>query len=409
MLSVRHVHKRFGTDIHAVRDVSLEIAAGEVVALLGPSGCGKTTLLRIIAGLEEMDAGAINLEGKDLTRIPIHRRNFGFMFQDFALFPHQTVAENVAFGLRMRNDSRAAIAARVAEMLELVNLPGYGQRTVFELSGGERQRVALARSLAPNPRLLMLDEPLGSLDRNLRESLALELHAILRTIEVTAIYVTHDQQEALVMSDRLAIMNRGQIEQVDTPEIAYRHPATEFVARFLGFRNLIPITGIHDGMLTTGLGSIPIPKDYAQMLNAQTNDRPAENTPRHALLIRPESARFAQGEAQKEAQAAESAIAPSTNASQENPTAAQRRILVRGELVSCVFLGVEYRIAVDVPAFNSRGDNADSTARLRLHFDIPSHQMNLETGVLIPTELPPTGKMIGLYLFPDLMSIIPAS
>ncbi|MEX1018324.1 MAG: ABC transporter ATP-binding protein [Litorilinea sp.] len=391
MLTIRNVAKRFGADIHALRGVSLEIMPGEVLALLGPSGCGKTTLLRIIAGLESMDTGSILLDGHDLTRIPIHRRNFGFMFQDFALFPHQTVAENIAFGLRMRNDKPAAIQARVDEMLELVNLPGYGARTIFELSGGERQRVALARSLAPNPRLLMLDEPLGSLDRNLRESLAQELRAILRDIGLTAIYVTHDQQEALVMSDRLAIMRQGNIEQLAAPETVYRTPASEFVARFLGFRNLIPITGqTATGALQTALGVFPLPPNVTDA----SADR-WEPT-HHALLIRPESARLASTMPQPEPGPAAFSHATSN-----------RRIILRGILESAVFFGVDYRITVCVENAVPRAEGSSLATPTRLYFDLPSHQMDLEHGILSPTRLPVIGEPIALSLFPDILSLIP--
>jgi ABC-type Fe3+/spermidine/putrescine transport system ATPase subunit len=238
LLEVKHVVKSYN-GIPALRGVSLQVRAGAIVALLGPSGCGKTTLLRVIAGLEPADHGEVHYAGRRIDAIPTHQRGFGLMFQDYALFPHRNVAENVAFGLRMRKLPRAAIEARVADMLTLVGLAGYDRRYVYELSGGERQRVALARCLAPGPGLLMLDEPLGALDRTLRERLLDELHAILNRVGVTSLYVTHDQSEAFAIAGWLVLLNAGQIEQQGPPQEIYRRPATRFAAQFLGFNNLI--------------------------------------------------------------------------------------------------------------------------------------------------------------------------
>ena len=245
LLEVRDVAKSFGPGTAAVAGVSLDIAPGEILCLLGPSGCGKTTLLRIIAGLETADRGTVRFDGSDLAGVPPHARDFGMMFQDFALFPHRNVFDNVAFGLRMRRRPRAEIAARVAEILATVDLAGFGARQIAQLSGGEQQRVALARALAPGPRLLMLDEPLGALDRALRERLMIDVRAILKRVGMTAVYVTHDQTEAFAVADRLAVMNAGRIEQVGAPPAVYERPATPFVARFLGFENLLP--GVADG------------------------------------------------------------------------------------------------------------------------------------------------------------------
>ena len=238
LLIVSHLHKSFdGAPL--LRDVSFDVDSGEIVCLLGPSGCGKTTLLRIIAGLEQPESGQVFLEGQDIAGTPVHQRGFGLMFQDLALFPHKNVRDNVAFGLRMANLSPQAIDARVQEVLELVGLAEFERRDVNQLSGGEQQRVALARSLAPRPRLLMLDEPLSSLDRTLRERLMNELRDILTRVGQTAIYVTHDQQEAFALADRVVIFNAGQVAQVGTPHEVYGHPADAFVARFLGLTNLI--------------------------------------------------------------------------------------------------------------------------------------------------------------------------
>ena len=245
LLELNDIEKSFAQS-PVLKKVSLSVGAGEIVVLLGPSGCGKTTLLRIIAGLEQADNGRIQYQQQDLTQIPVHQRNFGFVFQDYALFPHKNVYENVAFGLRMKKWSKPQIEERVQQVLRLVRLSGYDQRPIHELSGGEQQRVALARALAPAPRVLLLDEPLGALDRALREQLMLELRRILKEAGnvvgelegITAVYVTHDQAEAFAIADRVVVMNHGQIEQQGSPRALYRHPQTAYVARFLGMENL---------------------------------------------------------------------------------------------------------------------------------------------------------------------------
>ncbi len=238
LLEVHRLCKSFG-DTPVLREVSFEVARGEIVCLLGPSGCGKTTLLNIIAGLERADSGQVLVEGVDVAGAPVHKRDFGLMFQDFALFPHKNVRDNVAFGLRMMQLSPREIEARVQETLALVGLAGFERRDVNRLSGGEQQRVALARSLAPRPRLLMLDEPLGSLDRTLRERLMNELRDILKRLGQTALYVTHDQEEAFAVADRIVIMGEGRVLQVGTPAQVYRQPVNANVARFLGMSNLL--------------------------------------------------------------------------------------------------------------------------------------------------------------------------
>lgn len=255
LLEVIDVSKTYDAVTQAVRHVSLELESGEILCLLGPSGCGKTTLLRMIAGLERPDSGEIRFSGKDVSAIPVHERGFGMMFQDFALFPHKNVRENIAFGLRMQHLSRPEIASRVARMLDLVDLDGLDEREIAQLSGGEQQRVALARALAPGPQLLMLDEPLGALDRALRERLMLDVRAILKRVGMTAIYVTHDQTEAFAVSDRLAVMNAGEIVQIDAPQVLHERPATPFVAQFLGFRNLIEGRVDETGVIHTDVGS----------------------------------------------------------------------------------------------------------------------------------------------------------
>jgi putative spermidine/putrescine transport system ATP-binding protein len=232
------VEKVYGP-VRAVDHVSLAIASGERLALLGPSGCGKTTTLNLIAGFLTPDAGEIRIAGRDVARLPPHKRNTGMVFQSYALFPHLTVEDNVAFGLRMRQVERAAIARRVKEALALVRLGSLGDRYPRQLSGGQQQRVALARALVIRPEILLLDEPLSNLDAKLRQEMRMELVAILRTVGITTIFVTHDQDEALSLADRVVVMNAGRIEQVGTPAEVYEDPATAFVAKFLGEPNVL--------------------------------------------------------------------------------------------------------------------------------------------------------------------------
>jgi thiamine transport system ATP-binding protein len=222
-------------DFTAVDGVDLEVADGEIVCILGPSGSGKSSLLRAVAGLEPDARGQVAWDGDDLTRVPPHRRNFGLMFQDHALFPHRDVHGNVAFGLRMQKLPRAEIDARTGEALALVGLAGFARRRIRELSGGEQQRVALARALAAEPRLLMLDEPLGALDRALRERLVAELRALFVRLHLTTLFVTHDHDEAFALADRLVVMHAGRIEQLGAPADVWQRPANAFVARFLGW------------------------------------------------------------------------------------------------------------------------------------------------------------------------------
>ncbi len=237
-VSLRGIRKSYG-DVAAVRDVSLEVAEGEFVTLLGPSGCGKTTLLRILAGLEALDAGAVLISGRDVSADPPHRRPVNTVFQHYALFPHRTVAGNVAFGLEMAGRPRAEIAARVERALEMVRLDGMGARRVDQLSGGQRQRVALARAVVLEPEVLLLDEPMSALDRKLREEMRAEVKGLHRRLGTTFVFVTHDQEEALAMSDRIAVMNAGRLEQLGSPAEVYHRPRTRFVAEFLAVRNLI--------------------------------------------------------------------------------------------------------------------------------------------------------------------------
>ena len=237
MLQTEGLAVRFGSRL-VLDGVTFDVKAGETVALLGPSGCGKTTFLRAVAGLQRLDRGRVLLDGQDVTRTPVHRRGIGLMFQDNALFPHRDVAGNVAFGLRMAGIPAGTIARRVQELLELVGLDGTDSRSVATLSGGEQQRVALARALAPSPRVLLLDEPLGSLDRPLQERLSGELAALFERLSLSVVYVTHDVAEAFALGDRVALMRAGRIVQAATPDELWARPADEWAARFLGLANV---------------------------------------------------------------------------------------------------------------------------------------------------------------------------
>ena len=234
--------------------LSFTVAAGETVCLLGASGSGKSTLLRIVAGLELPGRGRVSWDGRDLTAVPVHERAFGLVFQDYALFPHLTVAENVAFGLRVRKLPADEAGRRVADVLGWVNLAGFGPRRVTDLSGGEQQRVALARALAPSPRLLMFDEPLGALDRSLREQLMVELRGILRASRVPAVYVTHDQEEAFTLADRVLLLHEGRIVRSGTPREVWDMPGSAWTARFLGAGNVLEGIAGADGSVTTPVG-----------------------------------------------------------------------------------------------------------------------------------------------------------
>jgi spermidine/putrescine transport system ATP-binding protein len=257
MLTVHNIEKTY-EDQPLLRKVSFEVQPDETVCLLGSSGSGKSTLLRIIAGLEDAEGGQVLWNGQDLTNIPAHEREFGLMFQDYALFPHRNVAENIAFGLRMQKMPKAKIQRRVSAALETIHMTGFAKRKVTELSGGEQQRVALARALAPQPRLLMLDEPLGALDRTLREQLSRELRRILRETKVPAIYVTHDQEEAFAIADRLLLLHDGVILQSGKPHEIYHHPRNVWVARFFGLGNLVEgqVEGNNPLIVRTPLGLV---------------------------------------------------------------------------------------------------------------------------------------------------------
>ena len=272
-LEVRDLVVRFGATT-AVAGVTLDVAPGSLVALLGPSGSGKSTLLRAVAGLEPPSSGTVCWDGADLAAVPVHRRGFGLMFQDGQLFPHRDVGGNVEFGLRMAGQDGPTRRRRVAELLELVGLASYGRRPVATLSGGEQQRVALARALAPRPRLLLLDEPLSALDRTLRERLAAEISTILAETGTTALYVTHDHDEAFTVADEIAVMDEGRLLQTAAPEQLWRHPADEAVARFLGYRWFVPCHAVGlAGSATAALGPESLVVDAAGPLSGRVLDQ----------------------------------------------------------------------------------------------------------------------------------------
>jgi spermidine/putrescine transport system ATP-binding protein len=266
------VVKRFG-DVFAVDHIDLEVHDGEFFSLLGPSGCGKTTTLRMIGGFEEPTSGLIELQGEDVTWLPPFKRNVNTVFQNYALFPHLTIYENVAFGLRRRNVPDREVRSRVTEMLALVELPGYEKRKPTQISGGQAQRVALARALINRPAVLLLDEPLGALDLKLRKQMQVELKRIQQEVGITFIYVTHDQEEAMTMSDRIAVMNRGRYEQLGDPEGLYERPATPFVAGFLGVSNLLPgmVQGKDDRYATVKLADDTLIRAPSAMVDGRTD------------------------------------------------------------------------------------------------------------------------------------------
>jgi ABC-type Fe3+/spermidine/putrescine transport system ATPase subunit len=247
-VDIRHVSKAY-PGLMALDDVDLEIASGEFFTLLGPSGCGKTTLLRTIAGFIAHDSGEVQVDGERIDDVPAHKRDMGLVYQDYAIFPHLSVADNVAFGLKTRRRPRAEIAERVRRALGLVQLGGHAARLPHELSGGQQQRVALARAMVINPKILLMDEPLSNLDAKLRIELREDIRDLQRSLAITTIYVTHDQEEALAISDRICVMQSGRVHQVDSPEAVYARPATLFVASFVGAMNLVPAGGDAPGAL----------------------------------------------------------------------------------------------------------------------------------------------------------------
>jgi ABC-type Fe3+/spermidine/putrescine transport system ATPase subunit len=346
ILAVNHLSNRY-EGMPLLQDISFTLGRGEILCLLGPSGSGKTTLLRLIAGLERSETGTIIFGGRDIRDVPPHCRNFGMMFQEYALFPHQSVRQNIAFGLEIRHCPAAEMAERLQAVLALVGLEDLGHRRIDELSGGERQRVALARSLAPEPKLLLLDEPLGSLDRTLRDRLTGEIRAILKKLAMTAIFVTHDQAEAFSIADKVAVLDNGRLEQFDSPEDLYRRPKNATVAGFLGFTNLIGGNLDREGTFHSRLGPLPLDNETGRQAGPAT------------LLLRPEGARL---------------LAP--------PAATTTSPAFQGLVTDRVFQGSSYRVTLQ-------------TGGISLTFDLP-----------IDPPPPATGSAIHLALNPAAMVVI---
>lgn len=328
-LSLRSLTKVYG-DLHAVDDVSLDVAPGEFVTLLGPSGSGKTTTLRIIGGFIQPEVGTVMLDERDLTRVPPYKRDIGMVFQNYALFPHMTAGENVGFPLAMRRVPKAQIKERVREALRLVRLEHLGDRYPKQLSGGQQQRIALARALSFNPQILLMDEPLGALDKKLREALQLEIIGISRKLGVTVVYVTHDQEEALVMSDRIAIYNEGSIQQIGNGEDLYERPTSLFVADFVGQSNIFRGRYNRDPnecVDLPGVGPIPVPAGAAASVGLSTAD-PA------AVVVRPERMVVRQGGS--EGNGVSSGLGGRPGAS------------LAGRLREIIYLGADRKFVVDI-------------------------------------------------------------
>ncbi|TGQ51226.1 ABC transporter ATP-binding protein [Mesorhizobium sp. M1C.F.Ca.ET.193.01.1.1] len=279
-LSIQHVQKSFGAAT-VVQDFNLDVEPGEFVSFLGPSGCGKTTVLRMVAGFEEPSAGKIVVAGKDITRLKPNQRNVGMVFQAYALFPNLTVAQNIAFGLKVAGMPKADADRRVAEMLDIIKLPQMGDRYPYQLSGGQQQRIALARAIAPKPKLLLLDEPLSALDAKVRVSLREEIRSIQKKLGITTIFVTHDQEEALSISDRIAVMYGGKAEQVGTPFEIYNRPATKFVANFVGTLNVL------EGTVTdAGAGKVRVNSQEVALKGKLNGSKSGDTL---SLALRPEA------------------------------------------------------------------------------------------------------------------------
>jgi putative spermidine/putrescine transport system ATP-binding protein len=286
-LELTNVQKRFG-DVAAVHDFNLDAQKGEFVSFLGPSGCGKTTTLRMIAGFEKPSDGTITIDGEDITYKPPNRRNVGMVFQSYALFPNMSVADNIGFGLKVRKRSKADITKRVGELLDLIHLEGRGDRYPWQLSGGQQQRVALARALAIEPQVLLLDEPLSALDAKIRIVLRKEIRSIQRQLGITTVYVTHDQEEALSLSDRVVVMSEGRVEQIGTPSEIYNFPNTAFVASFVGTLNLV-----NAGVVDPGSGRLSIDGQEVRTSKAITDAGAGD---RVTLAVRPEGIALGDGE-----------------------------------------------------------------------------------------------------------------
>ena len=359
-LTLTDVQKRFG-EFSAVQDFNLSAEKGEFVSFLGPSGCGKTTTLRMIAGFEEPTSGTITIDGRDITRVPPNRRNVGMVFQSYALFPNMTVADNVGFGLKVRKRPADQIRKRVAELLEIVNLPDRGGRYPYQLSGGQQQRVALARALAFEPQVLLLDEPLSALDAKIRVALRHEIRQIQRQLGITTVYVTHDQEEALSLSDRVVVMSEGRMEQVGTPFEIYNFPATAFVASFVGTLNILS-----GKVIDAGRGEIAISGQTIN-LTSKFEARAGQDV---RVALRPEMASLA-----------------------DRPIGCTR---LQGQVVDVSFLGSIVRIRVQIgmgPAFAGNGTEAEAQVVMLDEFNEPSLKVP-QLGDTVAVSFPMDGPLV---------------
>lgn len=352
-LTLSHLSKTYGS-VTAVKDINLEIDTGEFISLLGPSGCGKTTILRMIAGFEQATGGHIYLAGQDITKIPANRRDMGMVFQSYSLFPHMTAAENVAFGLQLKRMGRMPQRQRVSEMLDLVGLSGMGDRYPQQLSGGQQQRVALARALAIAPRVLLLDEPLSALDAKVRLQLRNEIRRIQQQLKITTLFVTHDQEEALSISDRVVVMSQGRIDQQGTPEEVYLTPNTAFTASFIGAMNQIP--GVWEAQhqrvrVSTHAASARLPDEYIH-----TQPTNLEDGTSVVVLVRPESISMA---------SENSPVPPRTNGLSGLVTS--RSFL--GAVVRLPILVGEFYLNVDVPTTQAEQYTSGQLVQLRFAAD----------------------------------------
>lgn len=319
-LVLRDLAKVYGS-VNALNNVSLQVRRGEFLTLLGPSGSGKTTTLKIIAGFEDADSGVVRVDGEDITHKPPNLRDIGMVFQNYALFPHMTVAENIAFPLKVRKMPPAQIRQRVADVLGLVRLDGFEKRKPAELSGGQQQRVAIARAVVFRPRLLLMDEPMGALDRSLREDLQLEILRIVRELGITVVYVTHDQEEALAMSDLIAVFREGRIQQIGTGEGLYQRPASRFVAEFVGESTVLAgrVVGTDAPVVHTAVGSVAVPRAICEASGVKDGDE-------CAIVLRPERLRIKE----------QSTSSPSASAS------------LQGRVIESIFLGSTYKYVVEL-------------------------------------------------------------
>jgi putative spermidine/putrescine transport system ATP-binding protein len=357
-LVLTDVQKRFG-DFVAVESFNLAAEKGEFVSFLGPSGCGKTTTLRMIAGFEQPTSGQITIEGRDITHVPPNRRNVGMVFQSYALFPNMTVADNVGFGLRVRKRPADQIRKRVGELLEIVNLPEKGGRYPYQLSGGQQQRVALARALAFEPQVLLLDEPLSALDAKIRVALRHEIRSIQRQLGITTVYVTHDQEEALSLSDRVVVMSEGRMEQVGTPFEIYNFPTTAFVASFVGTLNVL-----RGKIVDAGRGEIAI-DDQAITVTRKFDGAPGQDV---RIALRPEMASLA-----------------------DRPVGCTR---LQGKVVDVSFLGSIVRIRVQIGLGPSFADGTSEGQVLMLdEFNEPSLKVP-QRGDMVAVSFPMDGALV---------------